>query len=118
MKYQIGSIVEGMVTGIQAYGAFVKVDEDTMGLVHISEISDGFVKDVSNFVSLNQIVQLKVIDYDDQHQHLRLSLKALNAPSLRKNNRKRKFKKLPDNQIGFNSIEEKMKEWIKEALND
>ena len=50
MSYQIGQIVEGKVTGIQSYGAFVSLDPKTSGLIHISEISDGFVRDVGLFV--------------------------------------------------------------------
>ena len=44
MHYKIGEIVEGIITGIQPYGAFVSLDDETCGLIHISEISDGFVK--------------------------------------------------------------------------
>ena len=39
MQYRIGQIVEGTITGIQPYGAFVSLDEETSGLIHISEIS-------------------------------------------------------------------------------
>ena len=43
-----GSIVTGKVTGIQPYGAFVALDENTQGLVHISEITHGYVKDIND----------------------------------------------------------------------
>ena len=42
--YKIGQIIEGVITGVKPYGAFVKVDEQTTGLIHISEISDDFVR--------------------------------------------------------------------------
>ena len=50
MKYQSGQVVQGIVTGIKPYGAFVKIDDNTDGLIHISEISDNYVNDVSLFV--------------------------------------------------------------------
>ena len=53
MQYRIGQIVEGTITGIQPYGAFVSLDEETSGLIHISEISEGFVKDVNHFVHVH-----------------------------------------------------------------
>lgn len=118
MQYIIGSIIEGKVTGIQPYGAFVSLDDGSMGLIHISEISDGFVKDVAQFVSLNEVIKVKVIDADREHQQYRLSLKALNAPSIRKSKHRKAIKKLPSNIIGFKSIEEKLNTWIKEAQND
>ncbi|GAA3320059.1 hypothetical protein GCM10020331_029500 [Ectobacillus funiculus] len=43
-KYHRGTVVKGKVTGIQGYGAFVALDESTQGLVHISEITNGYVK--------------------------------------------------------------------------
>ena len=48
-KYELGDVLTGKVTGIQPYGAFVALDDNTQGLVHISEITYGFVKDVSEF---------------------------------------------------------------------
>ena len=118
MQYRTGSIVKGKVSGIQAYGAFVVLDDGTVGLIHISEISDNFVKDIANFVSLNEVVEVKVIDVDRSNNQLRLSLKALRAPSRRKNMYKKPLRKLPDNKIGFKSIEEKLEHWVQEAKNE
>ena len=49
-KYKVNDIVEGLVTGITEYGIFVSLDEYYSGLIHISEISDNFVRDINNFV--------------------------------------------------------------------
>lgn len=46
-KFEVGSVYTGKVTGLQAYGAFVALDEETQGLVHISEVTHGFVKDIN-----------------------------------------------------------------------
>ena len=48
LKYEKGKIVTGHVTGIEKYGIFVNLDEFYSGLIHISEISDGFVKDIND----------------------------------------------------------------------
>lgn len=76
MQYRIGQIVEGTITGIQPYGAFVSLDEETSGLIHISEISEGFVKDVNHFVHVHDRVKVKIIDFDKSTHQARLSLKA------------------------------------------
>ena len=44
MGYKIGDIIEGQVTGIQPYGAFISLDAQTQGLVHISEVQSGYTK--------------------------------------------------------------------------
>ncbi len=118
MQYQIGQIVEGTITGIQPYGAFVSIDENTKGLVHISEISDGFVKDVNNFVSINDTVRFKIIDFDEKTHQARLSLKAVQPNRFRKERKVQKFNSVPMMKIGFKSVEEKMEQWIKEAKEE
>ena len=45
--YKVGMTVYGKITGIKPYGAFVKFDDNVSGLIHISEISHGFVKDIN-----------------------------------------------------------------------
>ena len=67
MHYQVGQIVEGVITGIQPYGAFVALDNKTTGLIHISEISDGFVKDVARYVKVNDRIKVKIIDFDEKN---------------------------------------------------
>ena len=56
MIYKPGQIVEGKITGIQPYGAFVALEHHVSGLIHISEISDGFVKDISKFVTVGDVL--------------------------------------------------------------
>jgi len=69
--------LNGKVTGIQPYGAFVALDEDTQGLVHISEITYGFVKDVSEFLSVGQEVEVKILEIDEEAEKISLSIRAL-----------------------------------------
>lgn len=47
--FKVGDVVSGKIAGIQSYGAFVALDNSTQGLVHISEITHGFVKDIHDF---------------------------------------------------------------------
>ena len=106
-------IVYGKITGIQPYGAFVSFDDEVKGLIHISEISERFVKDVRSFVSIDDHVLVKVIDVDTEHKQLRLSFKAVDQ-SMRKAKRRARFVGLPANKIGFASIKRQLPKWIKE----
>lgn len=64
MAIEVGLKLEGKVTGITHFGAFVELPEGGTGLVHISEIADNYVKDVNDHLKLNDIVTVKVINVD------------------------------------------------------
>ena len=55
-EYKVGMTVYGQISGIKPYGAFVKFSDDVSGLIHISELSNGFVRNVDHFVSLGEYV--------------------------------------------------------------
>ncbi len=119
MKYKTGDIVEGKVTGIQPYGAFVSLDENVNGLIHISEISEGYVKDITRFVHIGDTVRVKIIDCDEQSQQVRLSLKALHKK--RAHGRMGMFHHkatLPVSKLGFLSIEKELPIWVAEAKKE
>lgn len=64
MSIEVGSKLEGKVTGITHFGAFVELPEGVTGLVHISEIADNYVKDVNEFLKVNDMVKVKVINVE------------------------------------------------------
>ncbi len=74
MKPEIGAIYTGKVARIEAYGAFVDVSPAISGLVHVSEVADGFVKDVNKVLKVGQEVKVKLLDIDGE-KRLRLSIK-------------------------------------------
>jgi S1 RNA binding domain protein len=61
MALAVGQIVEGKVTGITKFGAFVELPEGKTGMVHISEIASTFVKEIRDFVQENQMVRVKIL---------------------------------------------------------
>lgn len=101
-----GDIVYGIITNIVSYGAFVSV-EDYMGLIHISELSDGFVRDIHEYIKIGEKVRLKVIDVDEEQKKLKLSFKALNKVRGVKGD-------IPKYTIGFKSLRDRMATFIQE----
>ena len=81
MKYKIGDIVQGKVSGITNYGIFITFDDGYSGLIHISEISEKFVQNISEYVSLTDFISAKVIECDDINHKLRLSIKRIQKSS-------------------------------------
>ncbi len=61
MQLEEGSIIEGRVTGIQKFGAFIDIGGGKNGMVHISEVSPTYVADINDFLKVGQIVKVKVI---------------------------------------------------------
>ena len=66
MSIEVGSVVEGVVTGITNFGAFIELPEGKTGLVHISEVADVYVKDVHDFLSEQDKVKVKVLSIDEK----------------------------------------------------
>lgn len=66
MAVEIGAILEGKVTGITNFGAFVELPDKTTGMVHISEVSSSFIKDIHEKVSEGDVVKVKVIDINEK----------------------------------------------------
>jgi S1 RNA binding domain protein len=62
MQLEVGEILEGKVTGITKFGAFVELPGGKTGMVHISEIAPTFVKEIRDYVSEGQVVKVKVIN--------------------------------------------------------
>ena len=73
-RFYKDEIINGCVTGIEKYGIFVSLDEYYSGLIHISEITDGFVKDINNYVNIGETIRVRVIDSDDDSFHVRLRI--------------------------------------------
>ena len=64
MSIEVGSKVQGKVTGITNFGAFVELKEGKTGLVHISEVADNYVKDINEHLSVGEEVEVKIINVE------------------------------------------------------
>ena len=82
MGFEVGSILEGKVTGITKFGAFVSLPENRSGLVHISEIAYTYVNDIHEHLSEGQAVTVKVIGIDENNR-INLSMKQVLPPPAR-----------------------------------
>jgi peptidyl-prolyl cis-trans isomerase B (cyclophilin B) len=114
-EQKIGDIVEGEIIGIQSYGAFVRFDKDQKGLMHISEIHSGFIKDIHEAVHIGQKMKLQIIDIDEYSGKISLSARVLEEePEVRKIQRKH-FATDSRVKIGFDSLAEESSKWVKES---
>ncbi len=77
MQLTVGSIVEGKVTGITKFGAFVELEGGRSGMIHISEVADVFVNEISDFLTEGQTVRVKIINITEDGK-ISLSIKKAN----------------------------------------
>ena len=82
MEFTVGEVLEGKVTGITKFGAFVQLPGGISGLVHISEIANAFVNDVNDFLSMGEVVKVKILSINDAGK-INLSIKQV-QPSAQK----------------------------------
>lgn len=112
MDYKVSDIVKGQVSGIEKYGIFVNFEGPYSGLIHISEISSGYVKEVKDYVDVGEEIYCKIIDVDSETKHLKLSIKDINYKTDGSSQMTSELAK------GFNPLKEQLPIWTKEKLEE
>ena len=79
MQVEVGAIVEGKVTGLTNFGAFVSLPDGKTGMVHISEVAPTYVKEIRDYLTENQEVKVKVLSVGDDGR-VSLSIKRAMEP--------------------------------------
>ena len=80
MQMEVGAVLEGRVTGITGFGAFVSLPDGKSGLVHISEVAGTYVTDIHEFLSVGQTVKVRVLGISPEGK-ISLSIKRAEAPA-------------------------------------
>ena len=124
MSLEVGAIVEGEVTGITNFGAFVQLPEGKVGLIHISEVSNVYVKDVHEFLKEHDKVKVKVLSIDARGK-IGLSIKQAMPPAPpqpkpqrpQNENRERRGGMRPQNARSMQplSFEDKLSKFLKDS---
>lgn len=122
MAIELGSVVEGKVTRIMNFGAFVELEENKVGLIHISEVADEYVNSVSDFLKEGDTVQAKVISIDSNGK-IALSIKKLKQQQRQEEERQfRSSKGRPAGRGDFKpnrqtsaSFEDKLSKFLKDS---
>ena len=112
-KYEKGNIVTGCVTGIEKYGIFVGLDEFYSGLIHISEISSNFVRNVSDYVTVVETIRVRIMDVDEETYHVKLSIRDLDYRVNMKNRGR-----ILEVGSGFEPLEKRLDGWIHDKMKE
>ena len=116
MKYEVGQIVLGTVTNVKPYALFLEFEDGATGLLHISEISDSFIRDIERYGSKGDKMKVVIVSIDENNGFLRVSYKKV-PPEEAYSSHTNSARKAPDtNDEDFAPLAEKLPEWIKETL--
>lgn len=113
MNYQVNEVIQGTVTRILPYGAMMVFEDETMGLLHISEVSNDFIRNIYRYLHVGSIYQVKILSVDEEKKFLKVSLKKVT------NEEKRNLVGLNDRikaKINSEVLTNKLDEWIKMEL--
>ena len=105
-------VIKATVTGVQKYGAFVNA-EDYEGLIHISEISYGYVKNVNDYLKVGDDIFVEVVEVSDEDNHLKLSIKDIDY----KKDGSR-LKRMAETANGFKPLKDNLDVWINEKIKE
>jgi len=114
MSIEVGSVVEGVVTGITNFGAFVELPGGKVGLIHISEVADVYVRDVKDFLKEQDKVKVKVLSVDERGK-IGLSIKQLQDSSSSSARRAHASEHRRPNRFNTPSFEDKLSKFLKDS---
>lgn len=106
----IGTVIDVTITKIKPYGAIVTLPNKSNGLIHISHISNNYVENISEYLSIGDIVKAKIISIDEATNKISLSIKEANKipPSPKNSNNN-------NNNNNNNNFENIFKDWLKSS---
>ena len=108
----VGNIVKGQITGVTPYGIFVSLEDDYSGLVHISEVSDKFVKDLPTLFNIGDIINIKILEIDEDKREVKLSIKKIDYKV------EESLSRIPETGSGFGLLEKNLGKWTASKLKE
>lgn len=115
-KYEVGQYLIGKVINVRPYAIFFSFPGNVNGMLHISELSDSFVRDIEMYGSLNDEIKVKVIAVDPQNGFLKLSLKQVPQEEQYSTHVNKHRNKIDVSESSFEPLKKKLPIWVNETL--
>ncbi len=106
-----GDIVEGQITGVTKYGVFVSLEDNYVGLIHISEVSNKYVSDLTKLFTIGSVVKVKVLEIDEDKLQVKLSIKKIQSSI-------KKRRSIEEKGRGFDAIKDNLSKWVDEKVEE
>ena len=116
MKYEVGQLVIGTVTNVKPYALFMEFEDGVSGLLHISEISDSYIRDIEKFGTVGDELKVKILAIDNHNGFMRVSLKQVPEED-RFSTHSNDKRHIPEvDREAFKDLEEHLPKWIEDTL--
>lgn len=116
MEYKVGDLIIGKVNQIRPYALFLTFDNGANGLLHISELSDGYIRDIEKFGTIGDEIKVKILSIDPNNGFLRVSYKEVPESEIYSTHDS-SVRRLPQfDEADFTDLENKLPEWINDTL--
>jgi len=106
-------IIKVKITGIQNYGAFADVEGEYNGLIHISEISYGYVKNIHDYINIGDNIYAEIVGIDNNNKKIKLSIKDIDYKKSGN-----KLKRMAETKNGFTPLKENLEIWINKKIKE
>ena len=116
MEIKVGDILIGKVNQIRPYALFLTFENGQKGLLHISELSDNYIRDIEKYGTVGDNIKVKVLSIDQSNGFLRVSYKAIPVEERYNTHDESKHLSAQFDEADFHDLEEKLPEWINETL--
>lgn len=116
MEIKVGDILIGKVNQIRPYALFLSFENGQRGLLHISELSDNYIRDIEKYGSIGDEIKVIVLSIDESNGFLRVSYKAVPVEERYNTHDESKHLSAQFDEADFHDLEEKLPEWIKGTL--
>ena len=112
-EIKINDIIECTITGIQKYGAFALINNKYDGLIHISEISSSYVKNINDYIKIKDKIYAQVVDIDEENNKYKLSIKNIDY-----RNTGNYLNNDEESNNGFETLKEHLDLWINDKIKE
>ena len=106
-------VIKVKITGLQKYGAFATLPNHYNGLIHISEISYGFVKNISDYINVGDDIFAEVMNIDEKEKKIKLSIKDIDYKKSGV-----RLKRMAETKSGFQPLKEHLDIWINQKIKE
>ena len=118
MNYQVNDIIEGTIISIRPFGAIMIFEDESLGLLHISEIANTFIRNINRYLKIGKTYQVKIIDIESDG-FLKVSMSKITEEEKEIfRNSQVKRNPIDPKYIDFTALKEKLPEWIQSAQEE
>lgn len=116
MQYEVGQLVIGTVINVKPYAVFMQFEDGVEGLLHISEISDAYIRDIDKYASKGDKIKVMIVSIDGSNGFLRVSLKKVPQEDAYSTHVNKGRQMVKADESDFKPLADHLDEWIKETL--